>query len=88
MTTSATRQPPRVIPRGRPRGLPKVMVPVKMTLEQRTRFKVACAEEGVSYADLVDKLLDEREAKRQRQQRQQAHPLHRPATSPFAGASE
>ena len=65
------------------------MVPVKMTEAERSRFKVACAEDGnLSYADWIVAQLDAREATKERQRRQQAHPLHRPATSPFAGASE
>jgi hypothetical protein len=58
------------------------MLPVKMTADQRQRFKVACAEEGLSYAGLVLKLLDERDAKLARRRAAQAHPFHRPATVP------
>lgn len=54
------------------------MVPVKMTEAQRTRFRVVCAEEGQSYAGLILQMLDEREARKKRQARMQAHPLHQP----------
>lgn len=67
--------PPRA---GRPRGEPTVLLPVKMTVDQRKRFKVACAAEELTYGQLISQLLDERDAKLARQQRQQAHPLHRP----------
>lgn len=58
---------------------PKVLLPVKMTEAQRTRFKVACAEEGLSYAALVLSLLDERDRRKERARARQAHPFHRPA---------
>lgn len=55
------------------------MLPVKMTPEQRQRFKIACAEEGLSYAGLVLQMLDERDRRKERARQRQAHPLHRPA---------
>jgi len=56
------------------------MVPVKMTAEERARFKAACAHEGnLSYAELIVRWLDERDARLARAQARQAHPLHRPA---------
>lgn len=48
----------------RPRGRPKkdivktVQVNIKMTKEQRRRFKMAAAYHDVDYADLVEKALD------------------------------
>ena len=56
------------------------MLPVKMTDDERRRFKVACAEEGLSYAGLVIALLNERDKRLERQRRAQAHPFHRPST--------
>lgn len=77
-----TANPSRVIDTargGRPRGERQTMVPVKMTVEERARFKVACAEEGnLSYAGLIIKFLDERDARRERARSRQAHPFHRP----------
>lgn len=49
-----------------------------VTPELRKRLKIACVEEGVRYADLIDKLLDERDAREIRRKRSQASPLHRP----------
>lgn len=64
---------------GRPRDpIPKVMLPVKMTPDQRKRFRVVCAEAGKTYGDMIVFLLDERDRKLAYQRRQQAHPLHRP----------
>jgi hypothetical protein len=57
------------------------MVPVKMTDAERARFKVACVEEGnLSYADLIVRWLDERDARLAVDERRakQVHPLHRP----------
>lgn len=54
------------------------MVPVKMTVGERTRFKVACAEDGLSYAALVMALLDERESRAVIARAKQVHPFHRP----------
>lgn len=54
------------------------MVPLKMTPEQRKRFKTLCAAEGGSYADWVVKRMDAEEAKLERARRAQAHPLHQP----------
>ncbi len=48
----------------RPRGRPKkdivktVQVNIKMTKEQRRRFKMAAAYHDVDYADLLEKALD------------------------------
>lgn len=65
---------------GRPRGEPTVLLPVKMTPEQRKRFRMVCVEHGKTYAQMIVELLDERDARLARAQRQQAHPLHRPNT--------
>jgi hypothetical protein len=58
---------------------PTISVPIKMTADQRRRFRVAAAEDDVTYAQLIIDLLDERDAKHHRLKRAQAHPFHRPA---------
>ncbi|AHJ88561.1 hypothetical protein Jolie1_061 [Mycobacterium phage Julie1] len=55
-----------------------MMLPVKMTPDQRKRFKTACAEEGLTYGEFIIKWLDARDVTKRRQQRAQAHPLHQP----------
>jgi hypothetical protein len=52
-----------------------------MTDDERRRLRIAAAEEGETFTDVVMRLLDERDAKRHRLKRAQAHPLHRPPTS-------
>jgi hypothetical protein len=72
MSITIPRQP------GRPRTAPTVLLPVKMTIDQRKRFKVACAAEELTYGKLISRLLDERDARLARARQRQAHPLHRP----------
>ncbi|AZF93870.1 ribbon-helix-helix DNA binding domain protein [Mycobacterium phage Neos5] len=43
--------------------------------EDRTRFKVAAAEDGLSYADLISSLLDLRDDRNRRRRAAMAHPL-------------
>ena len=57
---------------------PSVLIGIKGTRELQKRMKIACIEEGLCYAELVDRLLDMREERRNRQRAQQAHPLARP----------
>lgn len=52
---------------------------IRVTAEERRRIKMAALEEGLSYAEMVIALLDERDARLERSRRQQAHPLHRPS---------
>ena len=61
------------------RGEPTLLVPVKMTPELRQRFRVMARVEDMTYARLIEFLMDEHDARLLRQRRQQAHPLHRPA---------
>lgn len=63
---------------GRPKGPDKVTLPVKMTPDQRKRFKAVCAEDGLTYGDWISKQLDQRERNRAQARRAQAHPLHTP----------
>lgn len=53
-----------------------LLLPIKMLPELRHRFKIACAEEGMTYSQLIAHLLDEREKTRNRQRAQQVSPLH------------
>jgi hypothetical protein len=55
-----------------------VLLPVKVTPELRKRFRLACVEDDVTYAEMLERFLDGRDAKLRRQQAQQAHPFHRP----------
>ena len=86
MTMSTPQRPARGLSAARPhRSARQTLVPVKMTDAERTRFKVACAEEGnLSYAGLILKLLDERDRRLERQRRAQAHPFHRPEVAEAA----
>jgi hypothetical protein len=63
---------------GRPSTGPKVLLPVKVSPALRTRVKVAAAQEDMTYAQLIEHLLDMRDDRLRRQQAQQAHPFHRP----------
>jgi hypothetical protein len=63
-------------------------MPVKVTADLRRRFKVAAAEEGMTYAQLIGMFLDQRDARLERQRRTQAHPLHRPAASIYPGGGQ
>ena len=76
MTTRSTPVSKRGV--GRPRGPATVLLPVKMPPDQRKRFKVACAEEGLTYGELITELLDRRDRALAQQRRVQAHPLHTP----------
>ena len=52
-----------------------MMLGVKgVTVELKTRLKVACAEDDCSYAEFIAKALDERDEQR----RAMRHPLARP----------
>ena len=63
---------------GRPRGVPKVLIPVRMPVDQRKRFKTACAEAGQTYEEWITEQLDRVEARKRARKRAQAHPLHQP----------
>ncbi|QHB37374.1 hypothetical protein I5G58_gp072 [Mycobacterium phage BirdsNest] len=61
------------------RPVPTKPIQVKgMTDDLIRRFKVAAAEEGTSYAGLIEQWLDARDRAAERQRARQAHPLHRP----------
>ena len=61
------------------RPVPTKPIQVKgMTDELIRRFKVAAAEEGTSYAGLIEQWLDARDRAAERARARQAHPLHRP----------
>lgn len=55
---------------------PLLLLPIKLTADQRQRFKVACAEEATTYAGLIMQMLDERDKKLNRQRAAQVSPLH------------
>lgn len=54
-----------------------LLVPIKGSAELRKRLKVASAEDGLTYAEMLWALLDIRDDRRARQRRMQASPLHR-----------
>ena len=54
------------------------MLPVKVTPEQRKRFKAMCAEAGQTYGEWITEQMGKVEARKRAQQRAQAHPLHQP----------
>lgn len=74
VTRSATRayssKPRRVVP--------TKLIPIKGTPELHKRLRIAAAEEGVSYAELLTRWLDRRDANIKRQRAAQPSPLHRP----------
>lgn len=47
------------------------------TPDLRKRFKAAAVDAGLTYAELIESWLDERDARLERQRRQQNHPLAR-----------
>ncbi|UYL88171.1 ribbon-helix-helix DNA binding domain protein [Gordonia phage Evaa] len=51
------------------------MFTIRAPRDLRRRLKTVCAEEGKSYAELLEMLLDERDAKLARRKAQQNHPL-------------
>ena len=67
--------------------VPRVMLPIKMSVDLRQRFKVAAAEEGTTYAGLIEQWLNERDRKVVNARRQQAHPLHIPSPKRVIGQS-
>lgn len=65
-------------PRGS-RGSTKHLLQIKgASPELKRRFKVAAAEEGTTYAGLIEQWLDARDRAAERARARQAHPLHRP----------
>lgn len=57
---------------------PTMLIGVKGTADLRKRMKLACAEEGMTYGELIAALLDIREARLRKQRASQSHPLARP----------
>ncbi|AER48980.1 hypothetical protein SEA_DONNY_68 [Mycobacterium phage Donny] len=53
------------------------LMPIKGSLELRKRLKIAAAEDGLTYAEMIWALLDIRDDRRARQRRMQRSPLHR-----------
>jgi hypothetical protein len=63
----------------------RVLLPVKMRVDLRKRFKLAAVAEDKTYAELIEAWLDERDARLERDRRRQVHPFHRPAASAYPG---
>lgn len=65
---------------GRPRTPETNLVPVPLKLkpEVRRQFKVAAAEEGMTYSQLLAHLLEMRASRSTAQKATMASPLHRP----------
>ena len=57
---------------------PSKLIPIKGSTELHRRLRIAAAEEGVSYAELLTRWLDRRDANIKRQRAAQPSPLHRP----------
>ena len=66
---------------GSQRTAKTILVPVKMTPALRKRFKQAALDDDMTYAQLIERLLDEREEKLSKARAKQAHPFHRPASA-------
>lgn len=62
--------------RGKGRAPLDAPVFLRMTAAERTRLKVACAEDNIAYTGFVLRALDERDAKRARQDARSRSPLH------------
>ena len=56
-----------------------ILIGIKGTVDLRKRLRMAAVEETMTYAELLDALLDLREDRRKRQLSQQPHPLARPS---------
>lgn len=54
-----------------------LLIPLKGSPELRQRLKIAAAEDGLTYAEMLWALLDVREDRRAKQRRMQRSPLHR-----------
>ena len=57
---------------------PTKLIPVKGTPQLQKRLKVAAAEEEMTYAELIEFWLDQRDARLRRERAKQPSPLHRP----------
>lgn len=55
-----------------------MLIPVRMPVDQRKRFKTLCAEEGMTYEAWIIQQMDKVEDRKRAQKRAQAHPLHQP----------
>jgi hypothetical protein len=51
---------------------------LKTNVVTRRRLRIAAAEDGLVYSDLLDALLDRREREIARERARQVSPLHRP----------
>ena len=58
-----------------------VLIGVKAPPELQKRLRVACAEDGLSYWQMIDYLLDVRDRYLERQRAGQAHPLSQPGVN-------
>ncbi|UXE04438.1 ribbon-helix-helix DNA binding domain protein [Mycobacterium phage Funsized] len=63
---------------GRPYTGPRVLLPIKMHPDLRKRFKLKAVEQDLTYAELIEKWMDEEDRRLEQSRRAQAHPLHRP----------
>lgn len=70
--------PPTRTRMARPGQVALVLLPIKIRPDLRQRFKVKAAQQGMTYAQLLEQWMDQDDARLERQRRAQAHPLHRP----------
>lgn len=73
-----TQTPPRRPEGSRHPAAGTLLVPIKGSADLRRRLKIAAAEDGLTYAEMLWALLDIRDDRRARQRRMQPSPLHRP----------
>ena len=77
-TAAAARQ---LSSHGSKRTPASILVPIKMAPDLRQRFRLAAVADDMTYAQLIERLLDEREEKLSKARAKQAHPFHRPASA-------
>lgn len=55
---------------------PTVLLQINMPRDLRVRFRIAALKEDMTYAQMVEMLMDRYEHAEQRQRRRMAHPLY------------
>lgn len=63
----------------------RVLLPIKMRRDLRKRFKLKAVDNDCTYAELIERWMDQDDARLDRARRAQAHPLHRPPASAYPG---
>lgn len=55
-----------------------MLIPVRVTPDVRHRFKLEAAKLGLTYSELIERMLDTRRELERRERAKQPSPLHRP----------